>query len=86
MNSFPVSPEFLFIIGFILIIELLSKKFDRLKIGRMGVLGIFIALLHLGGNDIISFDFLIDTGLSFLGIIFIILDKKNVKNNGKEIA
>ena len=47
MNSFPVSPEFLFIIGFILIIELLSKKFDRLKIGRMGVLGIFIALLHL---------------------------------------
>jgi len=79
MNSFPVSPEFLFIIGFILIIELLSRKYDRLKIGRMGVLGILIALLHLGGGDITSLDFLIDAGLSFAGIIFIILDKKNIE-------
>lgn len=79
MNSFPVGPAFLIIIGFILIVELISRKYSRLKIGRLGVLGIFIALLHLGGNDITSFDFLIDAVLSFAGIIFIILDKKEVE-------
>ena len=80
MNSFPVGPAFLIIIGFILIVELISRKYSRLKIGKMGVLGIFIALLHLGGNDITSFEFLVDAVLSFAGIIFIILDKKEAKS------
>jgi uncharacterized membrane protein YoaK (UPF0700 family) len=79
VNSFPFSLEFLVIIGFILIIELISRKYRRLKVGRLGVLGIFIALLHLGGGDITSLDFLINAVLSFVGIIFIILDKKNVE-------
>ena len=80
MNSFPVGPAFLIIIGFILIVELISRKYSRLKIGKMGVLGIFIALLHLGGNDITSFEFFVDAVLSFAGIIFIILAQKEAQS------
>jgi len=79
MDSFPVGPAFLIIIGFIVIIELISRKYSRLKIGKTGVLGIFIVLLPLAGRNITSGDFLIDAVLSFAGIIFIILDKKEAK-------
>jgi uncharacterized membrane protein YccC len=85
MDSLPFSLEVLLVFFFIAVIELVSKKSARFKVGRLASFGIILTLLPQAfRGDITSLSFLIGIVVSFIGIILIILDKKDYSTDKKD--
>ena len=82
MEDLPFSPTILLICILLIVVEIISRKSDRFKVGRMGILGIFITLLPQAKGNITSISFIIGIAVSFIGIIIIILDKREVQKKG----
>jgi len=84
MDKLPISLEVLLVAVFIPVIQFISKKSDRLKVGGLALIGMLLILLPQARGDFTSLGFLIGMGCSFIGIILIILDKKDNKLSSKD--
>ena len=84
MGNFPLSLSYLLIVVFVLAINFISKKSNRFKVGRLAIVGIFLALLPHARGDFTSSSFLTDIVISFFGIILILLDKKDYSTDKKD--
>jgi hypothetical protein len=84
MDKLPIDPKVLLVFFFILVFELISKKSARFKVGRLASLGIFLILFSQARGNFTSFSFFIGIVGSCIGIILIILDKKDYSTDKKD--
>jgi predicted membrane protein len=84
MDKLPLSPEVLLVFFFIAVFGFLSIKSDRFKVGRLTSLGTIFILFPQARDNFTFLGFLISIVVSFIGIILIILDKKDYSTDKKD--